>query len=369
MAVVGRGDGVEHRRVGAGEVVAGERAVGGRGQLHTASIAERPRVGTECWRSDGTIAGMVVPAHYCSARWHGVRGASSVDVRSPPCLRWRSTDRITAAGPAAHGGRAAGRPGRPRAAAAGRRSARSPTSPRRPRPARRRSCASPPSSASTASAPCRRRSSATCRASCARPPSGSASWAATSRSRATGRRAVERPGHARRGRPGDLEQVVVAARRHRPGRCWCSPATPSTASACSSPRPRRAARRRRGRRTAARSPSAASSPSQRGELDAARHRPAPLRALGARGVRAAKARRAHDRRPHRRGAVAAGDGAPPLVHARRRLGVAVRQPRRRRSPCSTCSSPASPSGCGTSPRRRLEQVEAAWAEAGSLTDG
>ena len=196
-------------------------------------------------------------------------------------------------------------------------SERSPTSPRRPAPGRPRSSDSPPSSASTASAPSSHRCKTTSPDSCAPPPSGSVELAdrpqvERHRANADGQRRRDdrqrQPRGVRRGCRSAQRPAPARARARRGGRAaeWrCSSSTTLARFATRSTRS-----------PATRSPCAVSSPSARRRLDTRRHRPAPLRALVARRRGVRRRARAHDRRLHRRAAVAVGDGGGALVHAR-----------------------------------------------------
>ena len=329
--MVGPGDRLEHGRVGAGGVVAGERPGWRRGQLHGPSMGAERRCGRDvpARRRDGDE-----PFHYCLARvGDGGRGAG-------PRRRAAADD-----------GRAARRPGRARAAAARRvRHRRRPRRGRRRR-ARRRSCGWPPSSGSTASARCRRRSSATSprqlRPAAERIRELGGDQPIT-RHRAAELSNVQATLDAVD--PATLDAVVDAARRPRPRRARARRRRRARRRPAVRHRPRRAARRRRRRSTAATSPSAASSPSAEPGATLIVDRPAALRALAARGVRAGP------RAPgytivaaDRRRAVAAGDGRPPLLRHLRRVGVAVRQPRRHAGAVRPARRPGGRAAAGRRP--------------------
>ena len=229
---------------------------------------------------------------------------------------------------AADDGRAARRPGRARAPAA--RRVRHRRRPRRGRRGRRRDgrAAGRQARVRRASARCRRRSSATSPRSCARRPSGSASSAATSRSPATAPpscptcRPRSTPSTPTRSTPSSSCSPTSTARSS------CSPATPSAASPCSSPPSSARCAPASAWSTAATSRCAASSPS-----------PSPARRCSSSTCGATSAgcsRRSSRPRAPGYTIVALTDGVlsplamgvAPLVRHRRRVGVAVRQPRR-----------------------------------------
>ena len=100
----------------------------------------------------------------------------------------------------------------------------------------------------------------------------------------------------------------------------------------------------------------------------ARDRPAALRALAARRLRPGQGRRAHDRRPHRRAALAAGDGRPPLLHRSRPASVSPFDSHVGTLALFDLLVATTAERLKESAADRLQRVESAWAEASSLTD-